>query len=191
MRKGTALLFDGLRLVAMSSAGPSRPKQAVLQPSRVMPTNAIETGVGHFSEWSRATKKEFLIDWQSGRSADWILVQGNEGGDLDSMTAALTWAYHLEHSTANTTHPVKAIALLQTPTDALDLRPENKLALANSQMSSGHSDLLTIDELPEDPETLARNIKGIVIVDHAVPLRKWSNAPILSIFDHHQDSGAG
>lgn len=153
--------------------------------------NAIETGVGHFSEWSRETKKEFLIDWQAGRSSEWILVQGNEGGDLDSMTAALTWAYHLEHSTANTSNPVKAIALLQTPTDALDLRPENKLALANSQMSSGHSDLLTLDELPESPETLAGDIKGIVIVDHAVPLRKWSNAPILSIFDHHQDSGAG
>lgn len=185
------MLVSGLQLVSMTNAVPSSPGQAVLQPSRISPGYAIETGVGHFSEWSRNTKKEFLIDWQAGHSADWILVQGNEGGDLDSMTAALTWAYHLEHSTSNSSHPVKAIALLQTPTDALDLRPENKLALANSHMSSGHSDLLTIDELPEDPETLARNIKGIVIVDHAVPLRKWNNAPILSIFDHHQDSGAG
>lgn len=58
-------------------------------------------------------------------------------------------------------------------------------------MSSGHSDLLTIDELPQSPATLSRDIKGIVLVDHAVPLRKWSTARILSIFDHHQDSGAG
>lgn len=192
----TAIL-GGLYLVAKIRATPAHPNQVVFQqsidqPSRTMKAaSPIETGVGHFSEWSRETKKEFLIDWQAGRSSEWILVQGNEGGDLDSMTAALTWAYHLEHSTANTSNPVKAIALLQTPTDALDLRPENKLALANSQMSSGHSDLLTLDELPESPETLARDIKGIVIVDHAVPLRKWSNAPILSIFDHHQDSGAG
>lgn len=149
----------------------------------------FEPGVGHFSEWSRQTKKEFLIDWQSGRMADWTLVQGNEGGDLDSMAAALTWAYHLEHSTQNTSKPTRAIALLQTPVDALDLRPENKVALGNSQMSSGHSDLLTIDELPEDPETLSRKIKGIVIVDHAVPLRKWKNAKVLSIFDHHADRG--
>jgi exopolyphosphatase len=80
---------------------------------------------------------------------------------------------------------------LQAPTDALDLRPENKVALHNSQMSSGHSDLLTINELPEDPQTLADDIKGIIIVDHPVPLRKWRKAPILSIFDHHKDKGAG
>lgn len=58
-------------------------------------------------------------------------------------------------------------------------------------MSSGHSDLLTIDELPQNPATLSRDIKGIVLVDHAVPLRKWKGARILSIFDHHQDLGAG
>ena len=57
-------------------------------------------------------------------------------------------------------------------------------------MSSGHADLLTIDELPEDPESLARDIKGIVLVDHAVPLRRWSAARIISIFDHHVDDGA-
>lgn len=39
---------------------------------------------------------------------------------------SVTWAYHLEHSTQNTSNPIKAIALLQTPVDALDLRPENR-----------------------------------------------------------------
>ena len=112
-----------------------------------------------------------------------------ETGDLDSMTAALTWAYHLSHSTENSSHPIKAIALLQTPSHALDLRPENKLALDNSQMTPGHEDLLTMDELPEDPETLSRKLKGIVLVDHGAPLRKWSSAKILSIFDHHKDGG--
>jgi exopolyphosphatase len=73
----------------------------------------------------------------------------------------------------------------------LDLRPENKLALHESQMSSGHRDLLNINELPEDPETLSRKIKGIILVDHAKPLRRWDNAKILSIFDHHVDVGAG
>ncbi|OAL55683.1 DHH phosphoesterase [Pyrenochaeta sp. DS3sAY3a] len=150
---------------------------------------APSLGVGHFSEWSRATKKAFLVDWQAGRVSEWTVVEGNEGGDLDSMTAALTWAYHLEHSTENTSHPIKAIALLQTPSHALDLRPENKLALDNSQMTTGHEDLLTMDELPEDPETLSRKLKGIVLVDHAEPLRKWSHAKILSIFDHHKDRG--
>lgn len=162
--------------------------QEVLQPS---PNDVAALGVGHFSEWSRATKREFLVDWQENRESEWTMVLGNEGGDLDSMTAALAWAYHLEHSTENTTKPAKAIALLQTPADALDLRPENKLALANSKMSSGHSDLLTLDELPEDPETLSRKIKGIVLVDHPSPVRRWDDAKILSIFDHHQDRGTG
>lgn len=156
-----------------------------------MPSSDDLNGVGHFSEWSRQTKREFLVDWQEQRASEWTFVLGNEGGDLDSMTAALSWAYHLEHSTENTSAPMKAIALLQTPTDALDLRPENKVALANSQMSKGHSDLLTFDELPEDPETLSRKIKGIVLVDHPTPLRRWDDAKILSIFDHHQDRGAG
>lgn len=156
------------------------------------PSEGVATqklGVGHFSEWSRTTKKRFFIDWQASRESEWILVMGNEGGDLDSMTSALTWAYHLEHATENSTAPVKAIALLQTAMDALDLRPENKIALHNSKMTSGHEDLLTIDELPEDPETLSPKLKGIVLVDHASPLRKWSKANILSIFDHHVDRG--
>ena len=150
---------------------------------------ADRIGVGHFSEWSRATKREFLVDWQAGKQSEWVFVMGNEAGDLDSMTSALTWAYHLEHSTQNTSSPTKAIALLQTQTDALDLRPENKLALDNSKMTPDHEDLLTMDELPEDPETLALKLKGIVLVDHAKPLRRWSQATILSIFDHHVDQG--
>lgn len=128
-----------------------------------------------------------MVDWQAGKASEWTIVMGNEGGDLDSMTAALTWAYHLGHSTENTSHPIRAIALLQTPSHALDLRPENKLALDNSQMTPGHEDLLTADELPEDPETLSKKLNGIVLVDHGSPLRKWSNAKILSIFDHHKD----
>ncbi|KAK5108216.1 hypothetical protein LTR62_008672 [Meristemomyces frigidus] len=149
-----------------------------------------DTGVGHFSEWSRHMKKHFWEDWQNGKSSDWVMVMGNEGGDLDSMTSALTWAYHLTHATQNTSSPLKAIALLQTPSDQLDLRPENKLALQYAHMSAEHRDLLNINELPEDVETLSIKLKGIVLVDHPEPLRKWQDANIMSIFDHHVDVGA-
>lgn len=200
MRFDQALFGVVCSLVAYAAAQQEHEQHLLVKPDVTRSAKtAKETGVGHFSEWSRETKRQFLIDWQAGRSSEWIIVQGNEGGDLDSMTAALTWAYHLQHAptqnaTGQTPHEpvqVKAIALLQTPTDALDLRPENKVALHNSQMTSGHSDLLTIDELPEHPETLSKEIKGIVIVDHPSPLRKWWDAPILSIFDHHKDGGAG
>lgn len=58
----------------------------------------LHKGVGHFSEWSRETKREFLIDWQAGKEAEWTIVQGNEAGDLDSLTAALTWSYEISKS---------------------------------------------------------------------------------------------
>lgn len=104
------------------------------------------------------------------------------------MTAALTWSYHLSHVKPDTN---KTIALLQTPQDALDLRPENKLALHNVMMSPGHRDLLTIDELPMPAAELASKLKGIVLVDHPAPLSVWADAKIISIFDHHRDRGAG
>jgi exopolyphosphatase len=158
-----------------------------------------EEGVGHFSEWSKATKRSFLEDVENGKAHKWIIVMGNEGGDLDSMTAALTWSYHLSHmpplskseprlDDKEEEKPLrKAIALLQTPQDALDLRPENKLALHNVQMSPGHRDLLTIDELPMKAKELSKQIKGIILVDHPVPLSVWNESKIISIFDHHKD----
>ncbi|CAI6331596.1 unnamed protein product [Periconia digitata] len=170
--------------------GAHSPSQYVVEDAAAHGILPLEVGVGHFSEWSRDTKKRFFIDWQDSKENEWVFVMGNEGGDLDSMASALTWAYHLEHSTMNSSKPLKAIALLQTSMDALDLRPENKVALSNSKMTSGHEDLLTMDELPEDPETLSRKLKGIILVDHATPLRKWEHAKILSIFDHHVDKGA-
>ena len=37
-----------------------------------------EEGVGHFSDWSRASKLEFLEDLRNNRAGDWTLVMGNE-----------------------------------------------------------------------------------------------------------------
>lgn len=57
-------------------------------------------------------------------------------------------------------------------------------------MSSGHSDLLTIDELPIPADQLASQLRGIVLVDHPEPLAVWRNATVLSVFDHHTDRGS-
>ncbi|KAI8624188.1 hypothetical protein F5Y19DRAFT_455769 [Xylariaceae sp. FL1651] len=181
-----------LTATGLIAAAPQQPSNPLPPDQKILGSGGNEDDhVGHFSTWSRNTKKEFLIDWQRDKVSEWILVQGNEAGDLDSMVAALTWAYHLDHATQNTTDPLKAIALLQTNADALDLRPENSLLLKHARMQHGHSDILTIDELPEDPETLSRKIRGIVLVDHPQPLRRWDDAKIISIFDHHKDRGAG
>ena len=55
------------------------------------------TGVGHFSEWAREAKEEFLKDLKNDEAHGWTLVMGNEGGDLDSMVSALAYSYHLTH----------------------------------------------------------------------------------------------
>lgn len=39
-----------------------------------------EEGVGHFSEWSKATKRMFIDDVRADRANEWIVVMGNEGG---------------------------------------------------------------------------------------------------------------
>ncbi|CAD6890758.1 unnamed protein product [Tilletia controversa] len=160
------------------------------------------TGVGHFSEWSIAQKRRFLAEINAdphNAANNWILVMGNEGGDLDSMTSALLWAYHLTHNGTTPEHDggehgeptrsIQAVALLQTPEDALDLRPENQLALANAKMSPGHSDLLTIDELPLSPKQLAPRLHGLALVDHPRPRSIWNEAKVVSMFDHHTDRG--
>lgn len=50
--------------------------------------------------------------------------------------------------------------------------------------------LPAIDELPIPASELAPLLRGIILVDHPVPLSVWSKAKILSIFDHHTDRGA-
>lgn len=153
------------------------------------PTTSSTSEDGILSEWARTTKRDFLIDLTNNRADQWIIVMGNESGDTDSMAAAIAWAYHLSHQKTHkhTTTGQKSIALLQTVEDALDLRPENQLALDASKMAPRHRDLLTIDELPIKPFELSRHLHGIVIVDHNHPTAGWENARILSIIDHHVD----
>ncbi|GAA5917518.1 hypothetical protein JCM6882_007941 [Rhodosporidiobolus microsporus] len=145
-------------------------------------------GNGHLSEWSRQNKEDFLSDLRNNSANEWIIVMGNEAGDLDSLVSAMALSYMYNHLEP----PQKAVALLQTEQDALDLRPENVLSLHWARMSSagsGHEDLLTIDELPIKPIDLGHRIKGIALVDHNVPRSDWDGAEIVAIIDHHEDRG--
>ncbi|GAA5968872.1 hypothetical protein JCM21900_000197 [Sporobolomyces salmonicolor] len=149
------------------------------------PTEGDGIGTGHLSQWSNETKVEFLNELRNNTANDWLVVMGNEAGDLDSMVSAMALAYAFSH----TDPPQKAIALLQTEEDALDLRPENQLSLTYARMSTGHRDLLTIDELPINPTDMWHRIKGIALVDHNVPRAVWKDATIVAILDHHDDQG--
>ncbi|GAA5907575.1 hypothetical protein JCM8208_000005 [Rhodotorula glutinis] len=150
-----------------------------------IPRDEPEVGTGHLSQWSKQNKDDFLDALRNNSATDWIVVMGNEASDADSLVSALALSYMYTHLP----EPKKAVALLQREEDALDLRPENGLALHYARMSSGHRDLLTIDDLPMKPEEVSRRIEGIALVDHNVPLSVWSGAKVVAIFDHHDDRG--
>lgn len=188
MLHSLALLLIALHV---ATALPSPPLATTVAPQRVFASTFDpastwndDEGVGHLSQWSRETKVEFLGALSDNNARDWTIVTGNEGGDLDSMVSAMAWAYHLSHYG---TEPKKAIALLQTTMDGLDLRPENQLALHYARMASRHRDLLTIDELPVKPFDLWHRVNGLVLVDHNSPRTIWRNTTVLSIIDHHED----
>ncbi|CDR44356.1 RHTO0S09e03026g1_1 [Rhodotorula toruloides] len=145
------------------------------------------TGTGWLSQWSRQNKDDFLEALRNNNADEYIVVMGNEAGDLDSLVSAVALSFMYNHLDP----PQKAVALLQTEQDALDLRPENALALHYAKMSSGHRDLLTADELPIKPVDMGHRIKGIALVDHNVPRSDWSKARISAIIDHHEDRGFG
>ncbi|MBW0572376.1 hypothetical protein O181_112091 [Austropuccinia psidii MF-1] len=58
------------------------------------------------------------------------------------MAAAIPWVYHLSNLKQDSQ---KAIPLLQTAVDTLDLWPKSQLALQKFHMGPRHRDLLTID----------------------------------------------
>lgn len=87
---------------------------------------------------------------------------GNEAGDLDSLVSALAYSWHLAHLD----EPKKAVALLQTEEDAIDLRPENTYALKKSGMKHAHKDLLALDDLPFHRAKVAQKVEALALVDH-------------------------
>lgn len=90
---GVLSLFSVATLLAAkvfsAASGPS--DQVIIGPSH------FKEGVGHFSEWSRNTKKEFLIDWQNSKESDWILVLGNEASIPEYKTKWIIYESSLRH----------------------------------------------------------------------------------------------
>ncbi|QRV85996.1 hypothetical protein RhiJN_14014 [Ceratobasidium sp. AG-Ba] len=172
---------------------------------------------GTLSSWARAVKKRFIADVEAcaqanaasksaacAEAAKWSIVMGNEAGDLDSLTSAIAWAFYLAHEELADLKDKKGkhhdrweerrvVPLLQTEEDAIDLRPENKLALRQyGNMRRGHADILSIDELPLPPNELAPYIDGIYLVDHNHIRSDWGEAgakAVKGVLDHHNDLG--
>jgi len=140
---------------------------------------------------------------ESSSTTPWVVVMGNEAGDLDSMASALAHAHLL-----NTLEGIRAVPLILTPRAALRLRPENELALRLTRPDAGQETLdslehvlLCVDDLPVPTESLlARGVK-FALVDHNSllgPFRTQGGASeadaveasVVAILDHHADDGA-
>lgn len=59
---------------------------------------------------SERLQEDFLEALRNNDADDWVIVMGNEAGDLDSLVSALTLSYLYNHLET----PQKAVALLQT-----------------------------------------------------------------------------
>ncbi|KAG8727338.1 hypothetical protein FRC11_013462 [Ceratobasidium sp. 423] len=203
-----------LAILAVASASLAAPLGQV-------PLGDVHALHGSLSSWARVVKRDFLNDVRAcapairanttsqseacAKAAEWSLVMGNEAGDLDSLTSAIAWAFYLAHENMDETnlkgkkgknHNPKerpVVPLLQTEEDAIDLRPENKLALREyGNMRRGHADILTIDELPLPPSEIAPYLDGIYLVDHNRLRSDWGEAgtkAVKGILDHHNDLG--
>jgi hypothetical protein len=70
-----------------TSALPGGPDHQILLDANVnsaLQPLPSQNGTGHFSDWSRQTKLEFLQALSSNQANDWVLVMGNEAGGAPS-----------------------------------------------------------------------------------------------------------
>lgn len=164
-------------------------------------------GLAHFLS---AQKDAFLADVDSGRAQGWVVAMGNEAGgesvrrwniadltlaDLDSLASSI--AYSVLSSALLET---KAIPLLLTPHDLMDLRPENLLVLDQTQIPL--SNLLHLDTLPaslmpdasaavRSPGVGLTNAKvEYALVDHNRLMPEFGPGKVVAVIDHHEDEHA-
>lgn len=106
--------------------------------------------------------------------------------DLDSLASSIAYAYLDNSLNAN-----RSLALTLTPRKLMTLRPENLLALQQSNIPD--SVLLHPEDLPHGTEGLIGAGVNIGLVDHNVLLARFGGEAdfdkVKSIVDHHEDEG--
>ncbi|TRY63048.1 hypothetical protein TCAL_12306, partial [Tigriopus californicus] len=106
------------------------------------------------------------------------VVLGNEAGDLDSVTSALTYAYHLQEH-----RDYECIPVLNFPRLDLPLKTEVRFCLKKLHLNPEH--LVFVDDLNwvELGDALE-----LTLVDHNVinkPELKFLEPNVVAVFDHH------
>ncbi|GHJ89742.1 hypothetical protein NliqN6_6144 [Naganishia liquefaciens] len=190
-----------LRLDKLRSYGWSAPCQASTRTTTTTATmtatmNAGQQTDGSLVRFLREQKRAFLGALERGDAHGWVVVMGNEAGDLDSLASSIAYA-----SLASTLSTEHTLPLLLTPRKYMSLRPENALALNKALIPADtqHDIFLHLEELPVEARTLARLGVKFALVDHNTLLPPFrgdgqpgeteTEDPVVAIIDHHADDG--
>jgi exopolyphosphatase len=148
---------------------------------------------------SRFSVKTFLsqakrqLQQASKTDATTAFVVGNESADLDSIASALVYGYiQSSHPEARRSNIV-TIPLTNIPARDLALRPELTTLLSHANLLP--SDLITLDDLPQD---LPTNKTSWTLVDHNAltgtlattysnPNTNGTSSILTGCIDHHDD----
>ena len=91
---------------------------------------------------------------------------------------------------ASAVRKTPCVALLQTPRNDLELRPENIHAFELGSLSSSRDELLCIDDIPQSTPFPSNRF---ALVDHNRLLARFSDQnedlKVVAVFDHHEDEG--
>ncbi|TXT04374.1 hypothetical protein VHUM_04141 [Vanrija humicola] len=137
------------------------------------------------ADFLKSQNAAFVDDLKAGKGKGWLLVNGNEAGDLDTIASSVAYAFLASALLAE-----RAVPLVLTPQNLMSLRPENLYALQQANLPQ--EDLLHTAELPIKTEELAPAGVRFVLVDHnrILPIFGSDESTVTAIIDHHEDEGA-
>lgn len=161
------------------SVSASRPLTTTAVPSS---TSTLIAEMGRLADFLQSQNQLFIDDLKKGHGSGWHLVNGNEAGDLDSISSAVAFAVLNTALNASRTVP-----LMMTPAKYLRLRPENLLACKTALI--GPEDLLSPEDLPVSTEQLGFLGVRFDLVDHNRLLPDFGDNEdkVDAIIDHHED----
>ncbi|KIY68137.1 DHH phosphoesterase [Cylindrobasidium torrendii FP15055 ss-10] len=128
------------------------------------------------ADFLTATKAQYLANVASGSADEYVMVMGNEAGDLDSVASAIAYSW----ITAQTQ---PSIPFIQIRRDDLVLRPENLYALGLAGVNSPQDQLL----LPDDVPTISATKFALVDHNRLGPQFVSNKSVVQAIIDHHDD----
>lgn len=165
-----------------SASSTARARPLTTEAAPPSSTSALTTGMGRLADFLQSQNQAFIDDLRKGNGKGWHLVNGNEAGDLDSISSAVAFAF-----LNNALNATRTVPLVMTPSKYLRLRPENLLACKTAEI--GPEDLLSPEDLPVPTQDLGSLGVRFDLVDHNRLLPDFGDNEdkVDCIIDHHED----